>query len=122
MSDNNKILVIEDDPLMIKILSFILGKEGYNIIVLSDGLSAVEQLTSVNPDMVITDLMLPYKSGIEVISYIKSNFKPIPIVVLSRLGDEENTVNEAFSLGVDDFITKPFKPNELIQRIKRLFN
>ena len=122
MNSDKKILIIEDDELMIKILKFILNKEGYQLSVVMDGLSAVEQIHSINPDMVITDLMLPYKSGLEVIRFVKENFEKTPIIVLSSLGEEEHSVSEAFKLGADDFIAKPFNPNELILRVKRLLN
>lgn len=122
MNSDKKILIIEDDELMIKILVFILSKEGYQLIVLKDGLNAIEQLHDINPDMVITDLLLPYKSGLEVISYVKSNFDKKVIIALSSLGEEENSVSEAFKLGADDFIAKPFNPNELVLRVKRLLN
>ena len=122
MNSDKKILIEEDDELMIKILKFILNKEGYQLSVVMDGLSAVEQIHSINPDMVITDLMLPYKSGLEVIRFVKENFEKTPIIVLSSLGEEEHSVSEAFKLGADDFIAKPFNPNELVLRVKRLLN
>jgi DNA-binding response OmpR family regulator len=122
MNSDKKILIIEDDELMIKILTFILGKEGYQLSIIRDGLSAVEQVSTINPDMVITDLLLPYKSGLEVISFVKNNLEKIPIIALSSLGEEEYTVIEAFKLGADDFIAKPFNPNELVLRVRRLLN
>ena len=122
MNSDKKILIIEDDELIIKILKFILNKEGYQLSVVMDGLSAVEQIHSINPDMVITDLMLPYKSVLEVIRFVKEKFKKTPIIVLSSLGEEEHSVSEAFKLGADDFIAKPFNPNELVLRVKRLLN
>ena len=122
MNSDKKILIVEDDELMIKILKFILNKEGYQLSIIKDGLSAIEQIHSINPDMVITDLMLPYKSGLEVIRFVKEKFKKTPIIVLSSLGEEEHSVSEAFKLGADDFIAKPFNPNELILRVKRLLN
>ena len=122
MNSDKKILIIEDDELIIKILKFILNKEGYQLSVVMVGLSAVEQIHSINPDMVITDLMLPYKSGLEVIRFVKENFEKTPIIVLSSLGEEEHSVSEAFKLGADDFIAKPFNPNELVLRVKRLLN
>ena len=122
MNSDKKILIIEDDELIIKILKFILNKEGYQLSVVMDGLSAVEQIHSINPDMVITDLMLPYKSVLEVIRFVKENFEKTPIIVLSSLGEEEHSVSEAFKLGADDFIAKPFNPNELVLRVKRLLN
>lgn len=122
MNSGKKILIIEDDELMVKILTFILTKEGYQLSVIRDGLTAIEQVHIIDPDMVITDLLLPYKSGLEVISYVKGNFKEKAIIALSALGEEEQSVSEAFKLGADDFIAKPFNPNELVLRVKRLFN
>ena len=120
MNSDKKILIIEDDELIIKILSFILLKEGYQLSVLKDGLSATEQIHHINPDLIITDLLLPYKSGLEIISFVKDNYKDKPIIALSSLGEEEYSVSEAFKLGADDFIAKPFNPNELVLRVKRL--
>ncbi len=122
MSNPKKILIVEDDELMIKILQFVLKKEGYQLTVAKDGLNAIERIPIIEPDMVLTDVMLPYKSGLEVVNYIKENFPNMPVIVLSALGEEERTVVEAFKLGADDFVAKPFNPNELILRVKRLFN
>lgn len=122
MNSDKKILIIEDDELIIKILTFILSKEGYQLSIIRDGLTAIEQIQIINPDMVITDLLLPYKSGLEIISYVKGNFNKKPVIALSALGEQENSVSEAFKLGADDFISKPFNPNELILRVKRLLN
>jgi len=122
MSNLKKILIVEDDELMIKILQFVLKKEGYQLTVAKDGLNAIERIPIIEPDMVLTDVMLPYKSGLEVINFIKDKYPAIPVIVLSALGEEERTVVEAFKLGADDFVAKPFNPNELILRVKRLFN
>lgn len=122
MNGGKKILIVEDDELIIKILEFILNKEGYELSVIRDGLSAIENLKMINPDLVMTDLMLPYKSGLEIISYVKENLEKTRIIVLSALGQEEHSVSEAFKLGADDFIAKPFNPNELVLRVKRLLN
>ena len=122
MNSNKKILIIEDDELIIKLLKFILEKEGYRLNIIKDGLSAIEQIHVINPDMIITDILLPYKSGLEVICFVKEKFNKTPIIVLSSLGEEEHSVSEAFTLGADDFIAKPFNPNELILRVKRLLN
>ncbi|HEY4616649.1 MAG TPA: response regulator [Flavobacterium sp.] len=122
MPNGKKILIVEDDDLMIVILQFILKKEGYEISVAKDGLNAIERIPEIAPDMVITDIMIPFRSGLEVISYVKTNYKNIPIIVVSSLGEEESTVVEAFKLGADDFVPKPFNPNEVVARVKRLFN
>ena len=119
MNGGKKILIVEDDELIIKILEFILNKEGYELSVIRDGLSAIENLKMINPDLVMTDLMLPYKSGLEIISYVKENLEKTRIIVLSALGQEEHSVSEAFKLGADDFIAKPFKPAEIEAIIKK---
>lgn len=118
-NNEKKIMIIEDDNMTIEILKFILKKEGYKISIAKDGINAIERVGIIMPDLVITDIMIPLKSGLEVITYIKNNFKNLPVIALSSLGEEQNTVEEAFKMGADDFIAKPFNPNELLLRIKR---
>ena len=119
-SNEKKILIIDNDEMTIEILKFILKKEGYKISIAKDGVSALERIPTIMPDLVITTIIIPLKSGLQIISAIKQNFKNIRVIALSSLGEEENTVEEAFELGVDDFIAKPFNPKELLLRIKRL--
>lgn len=120
-NSNFKILIAEDDVLMIKILEFILKKEGYQVTSCKDGLSAIDKIPVLIPDLIITDIMLPFRSGLEIINFTKETYENIPIIVVSALGEEEGTVVEAFNLGADDFVSKPFNPNELLLRVKRLF-
>lgn len=114
-----KIFIIEDDNMTIEILKFIFSKEGYQLSISKDGLDAIERIPEEMPDLVLTDIMLPMKSGLEIIQFIKDNYPKIPVIALSSLGEEETTVLDAFNLGVDDFIAKPFSPNELLLRVKR---
>ncbi|MTH14325.1 response regulator [Flavobacterium sp. LC2016-01] len=118
-SNEKKIMIIDSDDMTIEILKFILNREGYQISVAKDGISALEQIQMIMPDLVITTIIIPLKSGLEIINHIKKNYPQIRVVALSSLGEEEETVEEAFRLGVDDFIAKPFNPNELLLRIKR---
>ncbi len=116
---DKKIMIIDNDDMTIEILKFILNREGYKISIAKDGISALERIETIMPDLVITAIIIPLKSGFEIINYIKKNYAAIRVIALSSLGEEENTVEEAFRLGVDDFIAKPFNPNELLLRIKR---
>lgn len=120
-TSNLKVLLIEDDILLIKTLEFVLKKEDYQVTACKDGLSAIEKIPVVVPDLIITDIMLPFHSGLEIIAFAKKHYKNIPIIVISSLEEEEAAVIESFTLGADDFISKPFNPNELLIRVKRLF-
>ncbi|MCX2678409.1 response regulator [Galbibacter sp. EGI 63066] len=118
--DSVKILIVEDSQLTIKILEHILSKEGYRLTIAKDGLQAIEIIPELRPDIVLTDVQMPYKGGFEVINFVKQYYKEIPIMVVSAYGDDEGTITKAFDLGLDDLISKPFNPKELLLRIKRL--
>ncbi len=114
-----RILVAEDDDLMLKTLEFRLKRDGHEVIVTHDGKEALEQIAIHSPDLVITDIMMPYSSGLEIISAVRQNYvNRIPIIILSGMY-QEDVVLEAFQLGADDYITKPFSPNELTVRVRR---
>ena len=114
-----RILIAEDDDLMLKTLEFRLKRDGHEVIITRDGREALEKIDSHLPDLIITDIMMPYCSGLEIINAVKQKrAKKIPIIILSGMGQEE-VVLEAFQLGADDYITKPFSPNELSVRVKR---
>lgn len=116
------ILVIEDDKLISSLVKFRLKKDGYHVTMAEDGLSGMDMMNANRPDLIITDVMIPFKNGIEIINHAKKMYPLVPIIVLSSLGEEESTVMEAFNLGASDFIPKPFNPNELAVRVKRLIN
>ncbi|MET0760205.1 MAG: response regulator [Flavobacterium sp.] len=116
-----KIVLIEDDNLIISILDFLLKKEGFEIHVARDGNDGIEKIIAIQPNLIITDIMMPYKSGLEITAFAKKNYPSIPVIIVSALGKENQTVIEAFKLGVDDFVAKPFNPIELILRVKRFF-
>jgi DNA-binding response OmpR family regulator len=116
-----KILISDDEKIMLKIIELRLKKDGYEVIVTSNGKEAIEQIKLHDPDMIIADIMMPFTSGLEIVSMVKQNHlhRKVPIIILSAMG-QENVVLEAFNLGADDYITKPFSPNELSMRVKRL--
>jgi DNA-binding response OmpR family regulator len=113
------ILVAEDDELILKTIEHKLVKEGYEVLLTRNGKDAIESLKNYPVDLIITDIMMPFASGIEILSALKTMDKKIPVIMLSSMGQEE-VILEAFDLGAYDFIVKPFSPNELILRIKRL--
>ncbi len=113
------VLIVEDELIMLKTIELRLKKDGYTIIVSEDGRDALKKIEELNIDLIITDIMMPFASGLEIIVAAKNKAgKKIPVIVLSAMG-QENVVLEAFQLGADDYITKPFSPNELSMRVKR---
>lgn len=114
-----KILVAEDEPIMQKTIALRLKKDGHDVITTDNGREALSLIASENPDLVITDIMMPYASGLEIVGTVRNSGKKLPVIVLTAMG-QENVVLEAFQLGADDFIAKPFSPNELSMRVKRL--
>jgi Response regulators consisting of a CheY-like receiver domain and a winged-helix DNA-binding domain len=114
-----KVLLIEDDILIQRAVAAKLKKEGFEIIGCSDGKEGLEKLATELPDLVLTDVMLPYVSGLEIVNAVKSlTEKSIKVIVFSTMG-QEKIVQEAFDLGADDYITKPFSLNELSIRVKK---
>ncbi len=115
-----RILVAEDNRLILDTVAHSLSREGYDIIKAADGKECMTMLEGSDFDLIITDLYMPHYSGLEVISNLSSKNKNItPIMVLSASGAEENVL-KAFDLGVDDFMVKPFSLIELNVRVKKL--
>lgn len=119
--DTAKILVVDDDIVMLKVIEKQLADSGFRVVTAIGGREALQALEGFFPDLIITDILMPLTSGLELIGIVRSmhgNSTP-PILVLSAL-DEEDTVLEAFNLGAEDFLTKPIKPGELSLRVKKL--
>ncbi len=115
-----RILVAEDNRLILDTVAHSLTREGYDITKAADGKECMTMLEGSNFDLIITDLYMPHFSGLEVISNLSSKIKNmVPIMVLSASGAEENVL-KAFDLGVDDFMVKPFSLIELNVRVKKL--
>lgn len=120
MSDLKKIVLAEDNSIFLLLLKFRLEKEGYKILTAVNGKEALEIIEEHNPDLILTDIMMPFISGLEVISHVRNKLnQQIPIIVFSSAGQEE-IVLKAFDLGATDFMSKPLSPNELVIRVKRL--
>ena len=118
----HKIVLAEDNSTLSLLLKFRLEKEGYELLMAVDGKEALELIELHNPDLILTDIMMPFVSGLEVISHVRNKLGlEIPVIVFSSAGQEE-MVLKAFNLGANDFMGKPFSPNELVIRVKRLLS
>lgn len=113
-----KILLADDDRDLVDMLRYVFQRDGYSVITAFDGQAALRAFQGQAPDLIVLDLMMPKLSGLEVLQDIRRSSK-IPIIVLTSLGDEENTVN-ALEGGADDYLAKPFRPRELRARVKAL--
>jgi two-component system, OmpR family, response regulator VicR len=114
-----KILIVEDDTMTRKAIEHRIVKDGYEVLLAVDGKQAIEILKTNTIDLLLTDLHMPHITGLDLIKYVRTEMKAnIPIIMLTRVGLEE-TVLQAFELGADDYMTKPFKPDELSIRIKK---
>jgi len=111
-----RILVVEDDQRIADLLRVFLRREGHEIITVASGEEALRQFGDIQPDLVILDLMLPGIHGREVCRAIRMRHDT-PIIMLTALDDERDVV-EGLDLGADDYVTKPFKPRELLARVR----
>jgi DNA-binding response OmpR family regulator len=116
-----KVLVVDDEPHVVRTLTFVLKKEGYEVFSATNGEEAVNQVHELKPDLIFLDVMMPKKNGYEVCQELKSqaDFNSIYIIVLSAKGQEADK-EKAISLGANEFITKPFSPAGVISRVKEL--
>jgi DNA-binding response OmpR family regulator len=122
MNNKKKIVLAEDNSTLSLLLKFRLQKEGYELFIAVDGKQAIELIEEHKPELILSDIMMPYISGLEVISHVRNKLEmEVPIIVFSAAGQEE-MVLKAFSLGANDFMGKPFSPNELVIRVKRLLS
>jgi len=113
-----KILIVEDEELLLRAVEFKLKKEGYDVHVARNGLEAEQFLQrETAPDVMVTDIMMPHKNGLELTKIATE--KGIPVLVLSTQ-NQEDIVLKAFEMGAEDYMTKPFSPNELMVRIKKI--
>ncbi|MFM1757463.1 MAG: hypothetical protein RL193_40 [Actinomycetota bacterium] len=111
-----RILIVEDEQSFSEPLSFLLGKEGYQTEIASDGISAIEKFHKHGADLILLDLMLPGMAGTEVCKQIRAT-STVPIIMLTAKDDEVDTV-VGLELGADDYVTKPYSARELLARIR----
>lgn len=115
-----RIIVAEDNKLVLETIFHSLSREGYDIIKANDGKECIDLLQKHEVDLIITDLYMPFINGNEIISIVRDEYKKkTPILVLSAAGAEA-IVLKAFELGADDFMVKPFSLIELTVRVRKL--
>lgn len=114
------ILIIDDQAPMVKILADIFKKENYKIATASNGLLGIRKAIEVSPDLIIMDVMMPVKNGIDAILELREmdQFKKTPIIVLTAKGGL-NDIHTAFEAGANAFLPKPFSPGDVLLEVKK---
>jgi two-component system KDP operon response regulator KdpE len=114
-----RILVVDDELAIIKLLRANLNAEGFEVLTAMDGAQALQTIEKEAPDLVILDIMMPEMNGFEVCRHVRE-WSQVPIIMLSAKGSEDDKVR-CLDMGADDYITKPFGINELVARVKAVF-
>ncbi len=116
-----RILVADDDPIVQQFVSSILVENGYEVFTASDGRQALDMIRELKPDLVILDLIMPYRDGYEVIRLLqeKDETRNIPVVILSAKSREEDIIR-GLEAGAEDFMIKPFNALELVARARKV--
>lgn len=119
--DGHRVLVVDDNPNLQKIISTNLELAGYDVATVSDGVEALTKIEEVLPDLLLLDLMMPQMDGYEVARRVRSHANPsianVPIIMLTAKGETEDKLR-GFEVGADDYITKPFGSRELLARVR----
>ncbi len=115
------VLVVEDDEHIAQVLRFMLERQAYRVLHMADGRAASEHIaTAAPPDLVLLDVMLPFVDGFELVGQIRARaeWAAVPVLMLTAKNTERDTVR-ALDAGANDFVVKPFQPNELLARVRR---
>lgn len=112
------ILVVEDEPKIAALVRDYLSASGYGVVLAGDGEAALHQVRAVKPDLIILDLGLPKRDGLDVIRDVRK-FSEVPIVVLTARGEESDRI-VGLEMGTDDYVVKPFSPKELVARVRAI--
>lgn len=115
-NDADTILVVDDEPMVREVLCQYLIADGFTVIESGDGEDAISQITDHNPSMVLLDLMLPKRNGLDVLAFIRSTSE-LPVILLTARGEETDRVR-GLEAGADDYVVKPFSAREVVARVK----
>jgi two-component system alkaline phosphatase synthesis response regulator PhoP len=119
----NRILVVDDEPNIVRSLAFVFNKEGYDVSIAEDGAQAMTMIRKSKPDILILDVMMPNKSGYDVCREVKSDpeLQNIHVFMLTAKGQKGDR-EDALSQGADEYISKPFSPIQVLARVKELLS
>lgn len=122
MNNGKKILIADDEPDILEIIQYNLQAEGYEVFTAKNGDEALDKAKKVQPDLIILDIMMPGKNGIEVCNLLRLNpaFKTTLVVFLTALSDETTEI-KGLETGADDYLTKPISPKVLVSKVNALF-
>lgn len=117
-----KILVVDDEPFILKSLTFVLKKEGFHVESATNGLEALETIRKEKPDLVFLDIMMPKMNGLEVCQWIREDpqLRDIHVIILTAKGQEADR-EKGLQIGADEYMTKPFSPSMVVKRIREIF-
>lgn len=118
----SSILLIEDDPDLAGLIQFRLGREGYEVRHIADGEQGLAEIASgERPDLVVTDVMMPFHSGFEIVAAIraKEDWADVPVIMLTNMANEKDVLR-GLRIGASEYLTKPFRPSELVARIHKM--
>jgi len=118
MTETATVLVADDEPHLLRLVKFRLEREGYNVITATDGEAALELARTEHPDLCVLDVMMPKRSGFEVLKALREDeaYRDMKVIMLTARAQDRD-VDAGFSLGADDYLTKPFSPQELRVRV-----
>ncbi len=119
MDENVKLLVVDDEDRIRRLLTMYLSREGYEMDEAQDGREALEKIEGTHYDCILLDVMMPEKDGMEVLHELRASENQTPIIMLTAKGEESDRVT-GFETGADDYIVKPFSPREVVLRVKAL--
>jgi DNA-binding response OmpR family regulator len=113
---NPRVLIVDDEPIVVDVVERYLHRDGYEVAVAADGEAAVAAARDYEPDLIVLDLMLPKLDGLEVFRQVRVH-SAVPVIILTAKGEETDRV-VGLEMGADDYIAKPFSPRELVARVK----
>lgn len=116
-----QIMIVEDDPDICEILQYNLEQEGYDVVIHNDGKDALDSILSNPPNLILLDLMLPGLNGLDIARKVRKDERThtLPILMITARSEEMDILH-GLELGADDYVTKPFRPREVIARVKAL--